>query len=168
MNKRIKFIGDTRLWFFVILWVLTLGSSGCSKPVTTASSDPIEKRVTQLIEDSVTSSELEVKAFKELEAMGDDGVPYMVSHLKDLRPLPSKGMLLENHFKDAFEGSRRYSPETVHDALSAILNQITGQNFEFVFNGATKQERIKDTKEWITWCRSRYPNKVAVCGDAED
>jgi len=38
---------------------------------------------------------------------------------------------------------RHYAPQVVVDALAAILNQITGQHFGFIYNGATEVERAK-------------------------
>jgi hypothetical protein len=58
---------------------------------------------------------------------------------------------------------QNYSPNTVHDALSAILNQITGESFEFVYNGATPQQRASNQKQWQAWCQKTFPGKSAIC-----
>ena len=55
---------------------------------------------------------------------------------------------LKNKSPEAFEGLRHYGPQKVVDALAAILNQITGQNFGFIYNGATDAERTKTVRGW--------------------
>jgi hypothetical protein len=55
---------------------------------------------------------------------------------------------LENESPDAFEGLRHYGPEKVVDALAAILNQITGQDFGFIYNGATEAQRTQAVQGW--------------------
>jgi hypothetical protein len=99
-----------------------------------SSPDPVATRVSALVNDMVDARR-EESAFSSLEALGRPAVPYMVGHLSDFRPLPVADISLRNNFPGAFEESRMYSPKTVHDALAAILNQITGEHFEFVYNG---------------------------------
>ena len=79
-----------------------------------------------------------------MEALGLPGVPYIIAHLGDDRPLPVAQISLANHAANAFEGMRHYSPKVVHDALSAILNQITGHSFEAVSSGSTPAQRASD------------------------
>lgn len=120
-------------------------------------------RVSKLVNQMTESKEAESQAFKELESLGDQAVPYLVGHLRDLRPIADEQIILANHVPTAFEGTRYYTPETVHDALAAILNQITGQNFVFVYNGATALERDKNRQQWVEWCRAKYPIQAGVC-----
>src|SRR5215475_5474831 len=96
-----------------------------------AGRDRMAEKVTSLV-NRATNAATEVDAFKSLESLGAAAVPYIVGHLDDVRPLPIKAISLENKTPDAFEGLRHYRPSVVHDALSAILNQITGESFEFV------------------------------------
>lgn len=105
----------------------------------------------------------EQPAFTELEALGTPAVPYIVGHLGDMRPLPEAELSLSNASPTAFEGIRHYSPETVHDALAAILNQLSGQNFEFVYNGASMHERQANTAQWRAWCVGNFPTQASVC-----
>ena len=58
---------------------------------------------------------------------------------------------------------RQYAPQTVHDALSAILNQITGEFFVAVENGATSAARAQDKRQWQEWCARKYLDKADVC-----
>ena len=50
----------------------------------------------------------------------------------------------------------------VVDALAAILNQITGQDFGFIYNGATDAERTKAIQGWRDWLSRTPPEKL--CG----
>jgi hypothetical protein len=105
----------------------------------------------------------EANAFGQVEALGPDIVPYLVGHLSDMRPLPIREITLSNTAPDAFEGLRHYQPAVVHDALAAILNQLTAQNFVFVYNGASQADRQSNTAQWREWCARTYPAKSLVC-----
>lgn len=120
-------------------------------------------QVSKLVDQTTKSGRLESKAFKQLESLGKQAVPYIVGHLGDTRPLAENEISLENKASDAFEGVRHYAPSTVHDALAAILNQITGQSFVIVYNGAAPQEREENRRRWIEWCRLAYPDQAEIC-----
>ena len=135
--------------------------SGCATNSATAE-DPMARRVASLVE-ATTHKATEDQAFIELESLGDGAVPYLIGHLGDERALPIKQISLLNKAPDAFEGIRHYGPTVVHDALSALLNQITGKSFEFVYNGSTQAEREADRKQWQDWCAKTYPEKVSIC-----
>ena len=53
----------------------------------------------------------------------------------------------------------------VHDALSALLNQITGKNFDYVYNGASTEGRERNRRSWIAWCKTTYPDELKACSD---
>jgi hypothetical protein len=125
-------------------------------------SDPMLRKVAALVEQT-TKAGTENLAFAELEALSAEGVPYIVAHLGDARPLPVQQISLVNHPANAFEGLRHYGPKTVHDALAAILNQITGQSFEFVSNGSTPEQRATNKQQWQAWCQETFPHKSAIC-----
>lgn len=124
--------------------------------------DGIATKVSTLIEDTLVKGKA-TKAFADLERMGMEAAPYLVGHLDDFRPLPVQAISLVNKSPKAFEGLRHYGPKVVHDALSAILNQISGQHFEFVYNGASDAERRKNLEAWRSWCVSTFPQKVRIC-----
>ncbi|MBT2144416.1 MULTISPECIES: hypothetical protein [unclassified Rhodanobacter] len=140
--------------------LLTLPISGCA--TSSPSPDPMARKVAALV-DRATSPRMEMEAFEQLESLGSDAAPYIVHHLGDMRPLPIKQIELANGSSGAFEGIRHYAPEVVHDALSAILNQVTGMSFEFVYNGATSETREMDRARWQAWCVRAYPAKALVC-----
>ena len=125
--------------------------------------ESLESRISRLVDQTTKSEKAERKAFRELESIGNQAVPYVVGHLGDVRPLAVREITFENKAQDAFEGVRHYGPNTVHDALAAILNQITGQSFVIVYNGATPQEREENRRRWIEWCRSTYPDQAEIC-----
>lgn len=151
-----------RNWAKVVLLAAFL--PGCAANGT-ATKDPLAQQVASLV-DATTHKSTEVQAFIELESLGDDAVPYLVGHLGDERSLPIKQISLVNKASDAFERMRHYGPTVVHDALSALLNQITGKSFEFVYNGSTSVEREADRRQWQDWCAKAYPEKVPICRGA--
>lgn len=138
---------------------ICLGSTFALAQVTT---DPIAAKVSALVEDTLVKGR-EQQAFSDLERMGMEAAPYLVGHLNDFRPLPVQRISLVNKSPKAFEGLRHYGPKVVHDALSAILNQISGQHFEFVYNGASDAERKKNLEGWRSWCVRAFPEQTRVC-----
>lgn len=86
--------------------------------------------------------------FRRLEALGPDAVPAIVMLMDDRTPLLFHRLSLLNQSPDAFERARHYGPELVVDALSAILNQITGESFGFIYNGGSEAERVHDVNGW--------------------
>jgi hypothetical protein len=76
--------------------------------------------------------------------------------------------ILASHYRNkspqAFEGLRHYGPEKVVDALAAILNQITGQDFGFIYNGTTDAERDKTVRGWRDFLHKTPPTKLCDGG----
>lgn len=83
-----------------------------------------------------------------LEGLGMAAVPAIVAHMDDRRPLSFPEISLANYAPDAFEGIRHYAPEQIVDALAAILNQVAGPSFEFIYNGGTEAERRSAVHGW--------------------
>jgi hypothetical protein len=152
MNRIIK---RTTPFLMVVLLV------GCATN-RVSGDDPMGKRVASLV-DATTRKSSEAQAFARLGSLGNDAVPYLVGHLGDMRELPVKQLSLANNAQGAFEGVRQYAPEVVHDGLSAVLNQITGKSFEFVYNGSNPAERESDRRQWQDWCVEAYPEKASGC-----
>jgi len=149
-------------WTSVVLFMALLPA--CAVPGT-ARNDPMARRVASLV-DATTHKATQEQAFTELESLGKEAVPYLVGHLGDERALPVQQISLVNRSPGAFEGLRHYAPEVVHDALSAVLNQITGESFESVYNGSTSAEREVDRERWKDWCVKAYPEKALICRGA--
>jgi hypothetical protein len=93
-------------------------------------------------------ADTEEKAFFDLEVLGCAAVPATIQRMDDRRTLPDPRISLRNKSPRAFEGIRHYGPSQVVDALAAILNQVTGRNFGFIYNGATGEERTKTVQGW--------------------
>ncbi len=123
----------------------------------------MDKRVAHLIE-QMLNSKTEQKAFADLEALGCEAVPFIIKRMDDRRDLPIRGISLENKSPDAFEGLRHYGPQKVVDALAAILNQVTGQHFGFIYNGANEHERTKTVKGWRDFLLKTSPSKLCSAG----
>ncbi len=88
------------------------------------------------------------RLFDQLIALGPDAVPAIIMLMDDDRPLPDRAISLKNLSPDAFEGIRHYGPDVVAEGLAAVLNQITGENFGFIYNGATPDERRDSINGW--------------------
>ena len=113
----------------------------------------IDKRVGDLIA-RMLHADTEQKAFLELEVLGCAAVPAIIQRMDDRRTLPDPRISLRNKSPQAFEGIRHYGPRQVVDALAAILNQETGQDFGFIYNGATDAERAKAIQGWRKFLES--------------
>jgi hypothetical protein len=87
-------------------------------------------------------------AFDAVISLDCAAVPALGTFVGDTRPLPVRYLRLQNRAKDAFESFRQYSPETLGDAVAAILNHITGQHFGSIYNGAAASERDKAVAGW--------------------
>jgi len=135
---------------------------GCA---TSRFNNELENHVSRLVDEATKSARAQKKALAELGKLGQQAVPSLIGHLSDNRPLPVPEIIFVNKAPDSFEASRHYSPETVHDAIAAILNQITGESFEFVYNGATPEERKRNYEKWRLWCASNYPDRIEVCNN---
>lgn len=125
--------------------------------------EPLASRVSRLVDATTKSGRAQDKAVAELAELGKPAVPYLIGHLNDTRPLAKQELNLGNKSPDVFEGIRHYSPDTVHDVLAAILNQITGESFVFVYNGATPEERENNHRKWLVWCQSAFPAETDTC-----
>ena len=111
------------------------------------SSSTVEKQVSVLI-GKIGNISTEQQSFADLEALGCQAVPAIIEHMDDRRKLPDPRISLKNKSPHAFEALRHYRPQKVVDALAAILNQITGQDFSIIYNGATDAERTKTVFKW--------------------
>src|SRR5262245_51857700 len=114
-----------------------------------------------LIEEMI-KEKTERQAFAGLEALGCPAVPAIINRMDDRRTLPVPRISLRNKSPDAFEGMRHYGPQQVVDALAAILNQITGQRFGFIYNGATDKERTKAIQGWREFLKNTPSAKLCA------
>lgn len=145
----------SRTALVLVLMSVTACAGGVSRP------DPMARKVAKLV-NATTKQNTESAALAGLQTLGSDAVPYLVQHLGDLRPLPDPTLELGNG-PGSFEGVAHYGPKVVHDALSAILNRMTGKFFEDVYSGASDDIRAKDKAEWTAWCVATYRAHAAIC-----
>jgi hypothetical protein len=112
--------------------------------------DEADRRVGVLIEKvlAATTQSAQQRAFDEIEALGCAAVPSIIRRMDDRRKLPIAYIALKNTSPNAFEAFRQYGPEEMVDALAAILNQLTGEHFEFIYNGATSDARTQSVAQW--------------------
>jgi hypothetical protein len=148
----------TALYCFLLMFVL-IGISGYGQH----SSPKIDKRVAVLIE-RMSDQKTEQQAFTDLESLGCLAVPAIIERMDDRRKLPDPRISLRNKSPDAFEGLRHYGPEKIVDALAAILNQITGKDFGFIYNGATDAERGKTVRGWRDFLHTTPAAKLCEAG----
>jgi hypothetical protein len=118
--------------------------------------EPSHAKVRSLIE-AMLHRRTEKRAFAELEALGDVAVPAMIMFMDDRRELPLKEISLRNTGPGAFEGFRHYSPKVVADAMAAILNQITQEDFGTIVHGGSERERKAAIDGWRVYLhRKRF------------
>jgi hypothetical protein len=108
--------------------------------------EPVYTKVRALME-SMLDRRTEEKAFADLEAIGQSAVPAMIMLMDDRRKLPLQEMSLRNG-SGGFEAFRHYGPKVVTDAVTAILNQITGESFGETMNGGSERERKAAVDGW--------------------
>lgn len=96
------------------------------------------------------------RAFTKLEELGQAAVPPMIMLMDDRRELRIKQISLTNP-PGGFEAIRHYGPEVVADAIAAILNQITGEDFGSIYNGGSERQRRATTDGWRIYLhRTRF------------
>lgn len=88
------------------------------------------------------------RLFDRLVALGPAAVPAIIEQMDDDRSLPDPAISLINHAPNAFEAFRQYAPKGMVDALAAVLNQLTGEHFGFIYNGGTAGEREASVRGW--------------------
>lgn len=117
--------------------------------------DAFAPKVKALIE-AMTHENSEEQAFAGLEALGVQAVPSIIRLLDDRRRLLIPAIRLQNKARNAFEGARQYRPDVVVDALAAILNQLLGESFGFIYNGASERERQREVRAWQVFLHYRF------------
>lgn len=84
--------------------------------------------------------------------------------MDDRRVLPDPRISLRNKSPQAFEAVRHYGPVQVVDALAAILNQLTGQDFGFIYSGGTSEETTKAVQGWHTFLDATPASDLCAAG----
>ena len=110
----------------------------------------LDAKVKKLIE-GMSNKKTQSRSFAELEALGKGAVPATIRWMNNRRPLAVPYISLRNDSPQAFEAVRQYGPKLTVDALAAILNQVTGESFGFIYNGASETERQREVNGWRTY-----------------
>lgn len=97
--------------------------------------------IVRCILDRFIVKETRSEAFRELEELGTNAVPSMIRLMDDRRELNDGTISLPNKSSFAFEGLRHYRVANVLQAVDAILNQITSENFNPSWNDGPDQAR---------------------------
>ena len=108
---------------------------------------PLHQEVKRLI-DATTNKETQAETFSQLIELGFRAVPAIITLMDDRRDLGEHSISLPNRSPYAFEALRHYGPELVVDAMAAILNQMTGQDFGSIHNGGSEQQRQDTINGW--------------------
>ena len=132
-----------------IILLLAVLLAVCNDSIADHFEDPVGALI-----DKLTASHAEQEdSISRLLAMGEDVVPCLINYLDDVRPVARQAVSFENKSMNSFEAFRHYRPEVVHDLVAAILNQITGKSFIFVYNGASEEARAENAALWASWCQ---------------
>jgi hypothetical protein len=156
---KLKAVIDSRVMAAMLAILLIFCPIGVTAQIERQKTN--DKQVAGLIANMLNKS-TEQQAFKDLEALGCAGVPAIIGQMDDRRILPDPNISLSNNYPEAFEEKRSYGPKVVVDALAAILSQITGQDFGFIYNGAAEPERKKTIEGWRGFLRKMPTSKS--CG----
>jgi hypothetical protein len=164
INLAFKVKDITAARFLVTTLAISLVLSAemtCAAPASRERS--VDEQVATLIE-KMLNKKTERQAFSELEALGCRAVPGIIERMDDRRSLPDRHIELRNKSPNAFEGIRHYGPQTVVDALAAILSQLTSREFGFISNGSTEAERTKTIQGWRDFLRKTPAAKLCDGG----
>jgi hypothetical protein len=156
---KLKATADFCLIATMLAVLLIFGAEGM--PAQIRREKTIDEQVAALIAEILNKS-TERQAVHDLQALGCAGVPAIVRQMDDRRILPEPNITLMNNYPEAFEDTISYEPKVVVDALAAILSQITGRNFGFIYNGASEPQRKKTIQGWRGFLRNRPTSKP--CG----
>lgn len=121
-----------------------------------------EKPLKKILRDIVVDKDSQRDAFAALEKLGRDAVPTIIAKMDDRRQLPVRELKLANHAKDAFEAFRQYGPKRVVDGIAAVLNQLTGESFGSLYNGARDEERAIAVQAWTLYAHYQLAAAAAA------
>ncbi|APG02492.1 hypothetical protein BJI69_00295 [Luteibacter rhizovicinus DSM 16549] len=137
---------------------LVLATTAATPASATASED-LGPRVDRLVEDTTKDSASESRAFDVLLKLGNDGVPYIISHLGDGRRLPEQSIIIRRLGRE----DRQVKPWYVHDGLEFVLTELTGFSMGPQNGHLLKSEREQHTRKWVAWCVDKFPAQMDIC-----
>jgi len=137
---------------------LAFGLSLLLVAASAAAEDPGPK-VDRLVEDTTKDAASESRAFDALLRLGNEAVPYIVSHLGDDRRLPEQSIIIRRPGRE----DRQVKPWYVHDGLEFVLTELTGFSMGPQNGHLLQSQREQNTRKWVAWCVDRLPAKAGVC-----
>lgn len=174
-GRKLVFSSSMKLRCLIIAILLTFGLVVTQlaevRFIETGKQSDLATRVDKLVSQATQDRINEAQAFSELESMGDAAVPFIVSHLGNMQVLPDQQISISNRSAGSVEKHALYGAEVVHDALSAILRQMTDQNIgAFELDGTPEERnalRQSNWTEWVKWCQKKYPARAKDCGEVQ-
>lgn len=127
--------------------------------VASAAAEDLGPKVDRLVEDTTKDAASESRAFDALLKLGNDGVPYIVSHLGDDRRLPEQSIIIRRPGRE----DRQVKPWYVHDGLEFVLTELTGFSMGPQNGHLLQTQREQNTRKWVAWCVGRFPEKADAC-----
>jgi hypothetical protein len=77
-------------------------------------------------------------------------VPALMERVSDLNSLAVQRVIVQDT-RDPAAPKRIYHPKKYCDLIAALLQQKTGQNFGYIYDGATDRQRLQVIAAWQTW-----------------
>ena len=149
-----------RGWSSVLFAVCLLGPACASNASRGSSASSLDILVEKLLD----SPRAQQDTFESLVELGSESIPALVGRLDDDRELLGQQLSVSSSRFPSYENVAHYGPQTVHDALSLVLNGISHQSFIFVYNGSNRLERSENSRAWRVWCREKFPVPADECG----
>ena len=135
-------------------------SSVAAENIGPAATDDLGPLVARLVDETTKDAASEDRAFNQLLLLGHAGVPYIIAHLGDSRPLPEKSIWIHRR---GGRPERQYHPWYVHDGLESVLKELTGFTKGTRNGHLLPSQREQNTRKWVAWCVERYPAQAGVC-----
>lgn len=132
-----------------------IGAFSKAKFVKTNASDALVK---QLL-DNLTIKAKQDQAWDKLMKLKEDQLPFLVKYMNDTRPLNNFNIAIELP-APAFESIVHYSPPTVLDAVSILLNHKAQVNLRCLPAGGSAAERTATLESWEIWAVYSSQNKL--------
>ncbi|MBK8096096.1 MAG: hypothetical protein IPK26_03265 [Planctomycetes bacterium] len=114
----------------------------------------------------VADREQQRQSFAAMVQLGRAALPEIIAAMNDRRLLPERELTLANAGAGAFEGQRHYRPKRVVDGVTAVLNELTGESFGFLGNGARDEERDAAVQAWTIYAHYQLGTVPPADGDA--
>ena len=101
--------------------------------------------VKAIIEDMLVDSTAK-RAYESLEKLGKSSAAAMICLMDDRRELAVPLITLE--YPPASKNVKQYTPKQVVDVLATFLRQFAGNDFGYIYNGASEKQRANTVNGW--------------------